>query len=248
MGVADAVNRLLNELVLTCSRNEEIWDYFHVGVIGYGGDETADRVGTAFGGALSQRDLVKIGEVANNPLRIDERTKKQDDGAGGLVDVKFKLPVWFEPTGMGGTPMCKALKKAHTLLDAWTREQMSSFPPIVINITDGESTDGDPVGAAENLSSLRTNDGSILLFNVHISSTKAPAISFPDSEAVLTDQYAKSLFRMSSSLTQSMQDMAKGLGLSISPSSRGFVFKADMVALVQALNIGTAPAASAEFR
>ena len=36
-GVADAVNRLLQNLALKCAKSDGIRDYFHVGVIGYGG-------------------------------------------------------------------------------------------------------------------------------------------------------------------------------------------------------------------
>ena len=36
-GVADGINRLLQNLVLKCAKGDGIRDYFHVGVIGYGG-------------------------------------------------------------------------------------------------------------------------------------------------------------------------------------------------------------------
>ena len=36
-GVADAVNRLLQNMVLKCAKADGVRDYFHVGVIGYGG-------------------------------------------------------------------------------------------------------------------------------------------------------------------------------------------------------------------
>ena len=35
-GVADAINRLLQNLVLKCTKSQAVRDYFHVGVIGYG--------------------------------------------------------------------------------------------------------------------------------------------------------------------------------------------------------------------
>src|ERR1700733_3775555 len=79
-GVADAINKLLQELVIRCAKEEGIRDYFHVGVIGYG-----STVGPAFGGALSGKDLAPISAIANSPARIEERAKKVDDGAGGLV-------------------------------------------------------------------------------------------------------------------------------------------------------------------
>src|SRR2546423_6240095 len=85
-GVADAINRLLQNLVIKCAKSEGVRDYYHVGVLGYGGDMTANRVEPAFSGALAGRELVPISEIANSPARIDERAKKIDDGAGGLVD------------------------------------------------------------------------------------------------------------------------------------------------------------------
>ncbi|HCF99292.1 MAG TPA: hypothetical protein DEV93_01965, partial [Chloroflexi bacterium] len=105
-GVADAVNRLLQNLVIKCAKSEGVRDYYSVGVLGYG-----SQVGPAFTGALAGRDLVPISEIADNPARIDERTKKVDDGAGGLVDQSVKFPVWFDPTAKGGTPMVQALTK-----------------------------------------------------------------------------------------------------------------------------------------
>src|SRR5438105_638101 len=79
--VADAINRLLQDLVIKCAKSEGVRDYYHVGVIGYGG-----QVGPAFSGALAGRELAPISEIANAPARIDERAKKVDDGAGGLVE------------------------------------------------------------------------------------------------------------------------------------------------------------------
>ena len=38
------------------------------------------------------------------PARVEERIKKSDDGAGGILEQKIRMPVWFEPTAEGGTP------------------------------------------------------------------------------------------------------------------------------------------------
>src|SRR5262245_49190685 len=106
-GVADGINRLLQNLVLKCAKSDGIRDYFHVGVLGYGA-----RVLWSLGGPMAGRKLVPISLVANNPLRVEERKRKVDDGAGGLVEQKFRFPVWFEPLAAGRTPMCQALTEA----------------------------------------------------------------------------------------------------------------------------------------
>src|SRR4030042_4548749 len=147
--VADAINRLLQNLVLRCAKAEGIRDYFHVGVIGYGA-----KVGPAFGGDLAGESLVPISAKGDRPLMIEERMQKVPDGAGGVVEQAVKFPVWFEPLAKGPTPMKQALKKAEGILSDWLNAHPDCFPPIAINISDGEPTDGDPSQGAEPLHQL----------------------------------------------------------------------------------------------
>lgn len=234
--VSDAVNRWLRELVLRCTKDEGPRDYYHVGVIGYG-----MQVGAAFSGLLAGKELVPISEIANSPARIEDRTKKVDDGAGGLVDQKVRFPIWFDPVANNGTPMCQALASGHMILSQWIANHMTSFPPTVIHITDGESTDGDPSSAAENIKQLVTNDGNVLLFNCHLSSQHAAPVEFPDIETGLPDQYAQLLFHMSSILPEHIRDAATASGYHVSEQTRGFSFNANLVAFINFLNIGTRP-------
>jgi hypothetical protein len=233
---AAAINRLLAELVIKCSKDMEIRRYFQVGVIGYGAS-----VGPALGGNLSGQELLWIDDIYSNPVRVEERTKKVPDGAGGLVETTVKFPVWFDPVARNGTPMAQTFRQAQAMLQNWVSQHPSSFPPIVINITDGESTDGNPSEIAEALKTLATEDGHLLVFNIHLSSTRAAPVKFPDSEEGLPDQYARLLFRMSSPLPDFMREVAREFGYSPSINSRGFVFNAGAEELVSFLNIGTRP-------
>jgi hypothetical protein len=233
-GVADAINRLLQNLVLKCAKADGVRDFFHIGLIGYGG-----RVSSAFSGALAGKKLVKISELAVNPLRVEQRTRKVDDRAGGLVDQKFKFPVWFESKPAGKTPMCAALATAQKYLEGFLAEFPDCYPPLVINITDGEASDGNPLDAARDLQKLASEDGSVLLFNAHISDKRSRPIEFPSDEAALPDKFAQLLFRMTSPLPPRLLDAARGDGFAVAPEARGFVFNADLVAIVRFLDIGT---------
>ncbi|HEY9785064.1 MAG TPA: vWA domain-containing protein [Candidatus Obscuribacterales bacterium] len=235
--LADAINRLLQNLVIKCAKSEGIRDYYHVGVIGYGGK----GVGPAFSGKLRGKDLVPISEIGNNPARVEERTKRVEDGAGGLVEQKVKFPIWFDPQAEGGTPMCDALHRATSILVNWLTKHPNCFPPIVINISDGESTDGDPFQAAYDLMTLSSSDGDVLLFNLHLSSSNERPIEYPDTDAILPDDHAKLLFNMSSPLPEYMRKMLSQEGMSGSFNTRGFVFNADMVSVIRFLDIGTRP-------
>jgi hypothetical protein len=235
-GVADAINRLLQNLVIKCAKSEGVRDYYHVGVIGYGA-----KVGPAFSGALAGREFVPVSEIANLPARVEERTKKVDDGAGGLIDQTIKFPIWFDPIANGGTPMCQAMTRAHGILSGWLSQHLDCFPPIVIHITDGESTDGDPTNVANQIKDLTSSDGNVLLFNAHLSSHRAAPIEFPDSEVGLPDQYAQLLFQISSRLPGYMRSIAQQEGFSVSEGTRGFVFNADLISVIRFLDIGTRP-------
>lgn len=73
--VAEHINRGLQGLVLKSHKGDGIRDYFHVGVIGYGG-----RVTWALGGNLAGQKLVPISLIANSPLRVEERTRSISGG------------------------------------------------------------------------------------------------------------------------------------------------------------------------
>jgi hypothetical protein len=237
-GVADAINKLLQNLVIKCAKAEGVRDYYHAGVIGYGA-----TVGPAFGGALAGRELVPLSEIANTPARIEERVKKEDDGAGGILERKVKFPIWFDAVAHGGTPMCRAMYEAHRILAGWLTEHPNCFPPVVVHITDGDSTDGDPTEAMRGVTNLSSADGNVLLFNIHLSSNPdAKAISFPDASIPLPDQYARLLFETASFLTPFMRSIAKqDHHLDLSDQAKGFVLNADLVLVITAMDIGTRP-------
>ena len=233
-GVSDAINRLIREISIRCAKGEEIRDYFYIGVIGYGA-----HVGSAFSGVLAEKELIPISEVAKNPARIEQRTKKVDDGAGGLVDQTIRFPVWIDPVANGGTPMCRALTITLEILDQFLINYPECFPPVVIHLTDGEATDGEPAELMQAITSLKSTDGNVLLFNVHISSRSEKPIAFPHNHEGLPDQYAKMLFNTASELTPYMREIAKEYGHNLLTQAKGFTFNADLVLVIQALDIGT---------
>lgn len=237
-GVADAINRLLQNLVLKCAKAEGVRDYFHVGVIGYGHEVSPQLAGTT-----ADQPLVPISVVANNPLRLEQRKRMVDDGAGGLVEQSFRFPVWFEPISGGKTPMNGAVTLARSIVADFIATYPDCFPPLIINLTDGKPTDLNPLDAAVELKSMKSTDGNVLMFNAHLSSSPAPPVCFPGDETGLADKYARLLFRMSSILPPKLMSAARDEGYAINGPARGFVFNADLVSVIRFLDIGTRVAA-----
>jgi hypothetical protein len=236
--VADAVNNLLQQLVIKCAKSEGVRDYYYVSVIGY--NEHGARA--AFSGQLSNKDLIPISEIANNPARIEERTKKIPDGAGGLVDKTVKFPIWFDPESYGGTPMREAFRKAKSILSSWLEQYPNCFPPVVIHITDGFSTDGDPSIEMNSVKSMASSDGNVILFNVHASAMNSNPIYFCGSGAQLPDHFAQMLFNGASVIPDFMKTVARqDYGLDLSHDARAFVLNGDVAIIITAIDIGTRP-------
>ncbi|HJZ90862.1 MAG TPA: hypothetical protein VKE40_08310 [Gemmataceae bacterium] len=238
-GVADAINRLLQNLVLKCAKSTGVRDYFHVGVIGYGAEVKPVLVGTS-----PARPLLPISVVANAPLRVEKRTRTTDDGSGKLVERPYRFPVWFEPVANGKTPMNAALELAKDVVTGFLAMHPDCFPPLVLNLTDGQPTDANPLAVAQALKGLKSSDGNVLLLNAHLSSAPGAPIAFPNSEDGLPDVFSKLLFRMSSLLPTPMVQAALEEGYTLAGAARGFMFNADLVAVTRFLEIGTRVASS----
>jgi hypothetical protein len=233
--LADAVNRLLQETIIKCSKEEGVRHYFDVGVLSYSGDTVRDALSFIPGGVLKP-----VYELERNPLRLEERRKVLPDGAGGIIEQTVRFPIWFEPRAEGGTPMCAALQLAAETVAEWADAHLSAFPPVVIHVTDGEPTDGDPEPIAALIQQLATDDGNVLLFNLHIASGGSQSVLFPASEAAVPPtQEARRLFRMSSPVPPFMLEAARAQGFAVGEGARGYGYRVDLVEAIKFLNIGT---------
>ena len=241
--VAEVVNHTLHDLVIRCTKTEEVRNYYYVSVIGYG-----RTVGSCFSGPLAARSLVSIAEVADYPLQVKSSYKRVSDGAGGWVEIPVRYPVWIHPAADGKTPMCEALGRVKEILMQWLTEHPHGFPPTVLHLTDGESSDGDPNDIGQQIMSLGTNDGRVLLFNCHISTRRKSKIEYPTDERSLPDGFARSLFEISSPLPSNFLAAAAQLGVAAMNGSRGFVFNGDPSSIVQFYEIGTSLTGMTPYR
>jgi hypothetical protein len=237
ISVATAINQLLNNLVVMSSRGNTVKDYFTVSIVAYGDN----KVSTPWQGELSGSTFVTTSQLEANPARVDSQIQRVPDGIGGYREAQMSVPLYIDPVAAGGTPMCKALDNAFRLCEWWVGQHPDGFPPIVINLTDGEATDGDPLVNARRLAMLATSNGNVLLFNLHVSSGTDALQLYPATDTGLVDPFAQRLFAMSSHLPEPMINAAAGLGIPVAPEGRGFVFNADASHLVQFLQIGTNP-------
>jgi hypothetical protein len=166
-------------------------------------------VGFTLGGTLQSGELLPISQIAMNPLRVERRDKTVYDGAGGLTTYTVNFPIWFEPKAEGPTPMFEALELAYRALEAFVQRYPNAYPPVVMNLTDGQPTDESgqmTPTVLQQVESWRRNafatckplTDRYCYSMLHISAIAGAAIWFPDNESVLPDEYARLMFRMSS--------------------------------------------------
>ena len=160
---ADAINRILDTLSQRCSQGLEIRDYFHVGIIAYNTDSRGNpTINSVLRDTTIDDPFLRISEVVDT-AEVVERTVKESDGAGGVVEVTRKVPDMVEAlredTGLlwskrcQSPPGCSRTGRTHT---------QTRILPIVINVTDGMATDGDPEPQAREIMGRETKDGNTL--------------------------------------------------------------------------------------
>lgn len=234
--LCDVLNGLLEEIINHCHREGFVGDYFDIGIIGYSGTEARNLLGKGF------VSVTKINTI-DTPVKHQILSRTLPSGESFQTIVERRC--WIAPVAKGRTPMGEALGMATHMCRSWCKNHPESFPPIVINISDGEATDApaeEIIRLADKLKACHTNDGNTLLINILLAtegSTRLPHICFPsESEPVATNRHARLLYNISSTLpelfNQEIIDFRGG-----EAPFRGMCVNASVSELVSLLAIGT---------
>lgn len=239
--VARIVNNQINELVLRCIKTTEVRHYYDIAVIGYG-----HEVYSGWNGMLAERDFVSPEELKNNPfkkitVKEEKRTRK------GTMIKEIEKVQWLEPRCDGNwTHVHLAFDRAKALLDKWMMEhhEKDCYPPTIINITDGQFNHAKReqiIQQANELKAMFTNDGNVLLWNIHITPGNMEQVLLPIGKQELKgNQYSELLFDMSSLLpTRYNQAISDIRGDSMDARHVAMATNTDMSTLIQLMDIGT---------
>lgn len=239
--VARIVNNQINELVLRCVRMGDTRHYYDIAVIGYG-----EKAYSGWQGELEGRDFVSPEELKNHPFtkivtRKETRTRK------GVQIKEVEQVQWVSARHNGSwTHVHKAFEKAKTLLDNWLAEhhEHDCYPPTIINVTDGVfngTTRDNLIQQSNELKAMFTNDGNVLLWNIHITPDHLEQILLPVSkEEVKADKYSELLYDMSSLLPERYNRPISDLrGDNTDERHVAMTTNTDMSTLIQLMDIGT---------
>lgn len=229
-----AVNRILDTIIQKNFNGNEPKNRCFVAIIGYN-----RNVREIASGYLKDLDA--------SPLRIETVKQKIADGAGGLLEIDKKMPIWVDPiTEDGPTNMKGAFEMAKQLIDKWTVDYPNNPAPVIINISDGlpyfdgknlEVCMEETIAVVDQIKAITTKDGKVQIFNAMIGD--AEHYVFPTTLSEIKGEEAKFLFRISTEIPASYKGAADKNGLSFEQGAYGMISHADGVELISLIDFGS---------
>ena len=239
---ARIVNNQINELVLRCVRMGDTRHYYDIAVVGYG-----VKAYSGWQGELEGRDFVSPEELKKHPF-TKIVTRKETRTRRGIQVKEVEQVQWVSARHDGSwTHYHEAFDYARKLLDEWMEKHHDKdcYPPTVIHITDGEfnhASKDEVMQKANELKAMFTNDGNVILFNIHFTADiDADSVACPIEKSELSgDTYAEALFEMSSLLPERYNiDIARCLNDTRPGRHVAMGVNADATTLIKLMDIGT---------
>ncbi len=240
--VALVTNQILSELIERAKRYEGVRDYYDVAVVGYSGMGIKSML------APNESPFISIKELSELDVESVERIIECNTPSGEPFSYTTHTAQWITPMHSGETPMFEVLSYTYDWVKRWCSkpENHDSFPPIIFNITDGESSDcttEDFVNMSRKLQSLSTSDGNVFVINIHLASNnKQQSIIFPTIAEIenFTHLKAKDLSRASSVMPALYNELiCEVRGIAPQEKFVGVSYNSSIAELITILNIGT---------
>ena len=235
-------NFAIDELVMRSTRSGDVRDYYDIAVLQYS-DETIDTViGSENGGFVH---ITHLHESMPQPVCYNLCQEEED---GTQSTIPMTLNGWVTPKAYGIAPMYETLVHIKTLVTKWCDDNANraSFPPLIINITDGCCSDAeaeDILDIASDIKSIGTKDGMALIVNVYLANeaddttnTLFPALCDHFSH----DHDCQMLYDMSSTLPLELEEIINDiLGRDGGETYKCFARNASICEILTLTDIGT---------
>ncbi len=176
---------------------------------------------------------VDIPTLQENPRGFASVTNVVHDEFGNVVRTLVeKRTFWVAPQSQGNTQMAYALERAKKIIETWLNSppelisqalgsqmpRQKSFPPVIINITGtryAEDRLEDLEDLVEEIRSLKTENGNVLICNCYLNFAKVQPCFFPtdirDLEHLSDFKVVAPMFLMSSVIPEVLCRRAEGI-------------------------------------
>lgn len=230
---------LIDEIVMHSGKDNNICDtcpYCDIAVLGYSGSSAYPL--------LSENSFIlPITYFEQHSPEIITRTFEYLRDGDHLELVTENYHEWITPHACGATPMADMFSLVNQIVYDWCNNPSNydSFPPIVLNITDGYDDTNTPdltQSKAEELKSNLTNHGHALLFNIFIDSDpETERLTFPNIDSIPANHPAEALATTASLLPERFHAIAKHYNPTAQPPYRAVCYNATILNIIPMLDI-----------
>lgn len=215
----EAANEILKQLSIKCCLDLAI----DTAIVSYGqsSDGLPDVRGT-FDGPLAGRSCVRNTELPSGAIRVEEAETQVSNGAGGLITITKKTPIYFDVEPALAMSPLAAFTAAATILSDWCSQHPTGLPPIILHLTRGAQDAAEITAAIATVTSLATSTGTVLVH--HLVHTESPhkALAYPDNSVDINGEVLKVLWEGSSPLPL-WERLKEANRPYVTAESRGFV-------------------------
>lgn len=218
--VSRAINRMIDEILIDNYTGERVKNRIFISVIGYN-----HNVKELCFGWLSDLD--------EHPIRIENVKQKVFDGAGGIVSIDRKMPIWIDSVAEDEDADLKsALERAKELCEKWMHDKPNNPAPVIVNISgsipsykgkDARTYMNETEQTAKEIINMSNDDGNVLLFNVNMSDKNIYTHEFPTKEEIeKSDNVARFFYKISSVIPNLGKVQAEHNGFIIPLNAKGY--------------------------
>jgi hypothetical protein len=231
-----------NEILKQLSTKQCLDLAIDTAIVSYGlGSDGQPDVRSAFDGPLAGRAFVRNTELPAGAIRVEEAETQVSNGAGGIVTINKKTPIYFDVEPASGSSPQPAFAAAAAIIGEWCGQHPTGRAPMILHLTRGSQDPAEITAAAAEVSSLHTSAGPVLIHNLVITESPHKALSYPDSAADIDGEGLKALWEASSPLP-GWERLKEGKRPYLTAASRGFVVNGKFDALADEFNTALAPA------
>lgn len=181
--LVESCNKILAELYFRATREGQVRNYYDIGVIAYSGSSIYSMLNSDI-----ENPFVGVDRLRNNESGEWVKLKLLSNFSSMESIMKCDdSTILVAPNGR--TPMYEALYYTNEAIKRWCArpESLDSYPPTVIHLTDGHSTDCNIESIryiSQNIMDNRVKDGKTLLFNILLDPRRSRELTFPTDEEV----------------------------------------------------------------
>lgn len=250
MTMAEAVAQMVNvniyELIESCNKGDEYYDYCHVMVFGYNGHGVCSLLDGVVS-TTSDRVYFTVNELVN--AKVDKLSYSgRINVEGTMSEYTHEALEFVKAEPFGKTPMYTALDYVYKELVAWLDMRGEGASHVfVINLSDAEATDcnqAELLFVADRIKSLPCPVGKCIFANIILTTDVGEGgLLFPaTSDAIKWSHYPKLFYDMSSVLSTDMsRALSKQTDLPYCESDtfRAVAYNTSVSMLMTVLQIGS---------